>query len=645
MIIKRLTMCNFGVYAGVQTFAFTHTRPIVLISGMNGRGKTTFLEAILLALYGPNSIAWKENPAHGSYGQYLRSRISRQAGEQESFVELEFDMSPGQPDTYVVRRAWNGQGRRTAETITVTENGVDSPFLTQNWTMFIENLLPSALSSFYFFDGEKIAELALDNKNTQMKDAIRSMLGIQVLDRLKKDLDLSLRHTRERSGEKDSGTDVQALRRAKEAHEARLEELNQQIEAQNEKIWQQRERVSACRRQYEQKGGDAAQQRQALLQRRADLRAAGKQNREALLDLAAGALPLVLVEDLLQDVRRQAEEEHSSQVMGQALGRMEALLEGYAGDRAAAGQFMEYVKGCVPGREEEALYDLSPHGLVQLQSLLEKRLNQSRTEARALLKRKKELEEQLDETERYLSLDTNEKELNGLYAEIKEQEALQLRLEVELNALQQEKSAVYKEAAATTKEWNRAVAAYLQEAELQDEAERMEKYTALSIRLVEEYMTRLQRRKTGVLGETITQCYRKLANKKDMIHNIEMDAETLDLRYLDADGGLVAKDSLSAGEKQLMVIAILWALAICSRKKLPVIIDTPLARMDSLHRTALVTTYFPQASGQTIILSTDSEINRSYYALMREYVGDEFTLVFDEQTQSTTISKGYFQTP
>lgn len=645
MIIKRLTMCNFGVYAGVQTFAFTHTRPIVLISGMNGRGKTTFLEAILLALYGPNSIAWKENPAHGSYGQYLRSRISRQAGEQESFVELEFDMSPGQPDTYVVRRAWNGQGRRTAETITVTENGLDSPFLTQNWTMFIENLLPSALSSFYFFDGEKIAELALDNKNTQMKDAIRSMLGIQVLDRLKKDLDLSLRHTRERSGEKDSGTDVQALRRAKEAHEARLEELNQQIEAQNEKIWQQRERVSACRRQYEQKGGDAAQQRQALLQRRADLRAAGKQNREALLDLAAGALPLVLVEDLLQDVRRQAEEEHSSQVMGQALGRMEALLEGYAGDRAAAGQFMEYVKGCVPGREEEALYDLSPHGLVQLQSLLEKRLNQSRTGARALLKRKKELEEQLDETERCLSLDTNEKELNGLYAEIKEQEALQLRLEVELNALQQEKSAVYKEAAATTKEWNRAVAAYLQEAELQDEAERMEKYTALSIRLVEEYMTRLQRRKTGVLGETITQCYRKLANKKDMIHNIEMDAETLDLRYLDADGGLVAKDSLSAGEKQLMVIAILWALAICSRKKLPVIIDTPLARMDSLHRTALVTTYFPQASGQTIILSTDSEINRSYYALMREYVGDEFTLVFDEQTQSTTISKGYFQTP
>jgi hypothetical protein len=74
--------------------------------------------------------------------------------------------------------------------------------------------------------------------------------------------------------------------------------------------------------------------------------------------------------------------------MGQALDRMEALLDGYAGDRAAAGQFVEYVKGCFPGREEEALYGLSSHGLVQLQSLLEKRLNQSRTEVQAQLKRK-----------------------------------------------------------------------------------------------------------------------------------------------------------------------------------------------------------------------------------------------------------------
>jgi DNA sulfur modification protein DndD len=113
------------------------------------------------------------------------------------------------------------------------------------------------------------------------------------------------------------------------------------------------------------------------------------------------------------------------------------------------------------------------------------------------------------------------------------------------------------------------------------------------------------------------------------------------MRYISEEGKEVPKDSLSAGEQQLMVISILWALAICSKKKLPVIIDTPLSRLDSSHRTALIKTYFPNAGEQTIILSTDSEIDASYYKLMKENVGDEFTLKYDEKTNSTSIERGY----
>ena len=103
-----------------------------------------------------------------------------------------------------------------------------------------------------------------------------------------------------------------------------------------------------------------------------------------------------------------------------------------------------------------------------------------------------------------------------------------------------------------------------------------------------------------------------------------MDAETLDWKCLSTEGKEIPRESLSAGEKQLMVISILWALAICSKQKLPVIIDTPLSRLDSNHRKSLIQVYFPKASDQTIILSTDSEIDEKYYKLIivQYYIAD-----------------------
>ena len=91
-----------------------------------------------------------------------------------------------------------------------------------------------------------------------------------------------------------------------------------------------------------------------------------------------------------------------------------------------------------------------------------------------------------------------------------------------------------------------------------------------------------------------------------------------------------------------MVISLLWALAICSKKKLPVIIDTPLSRLDSSHRRALIKTYFPNASDQTIILSTDSEIDERYYEIMKPSIGDEFTLEYNDEEKKTSIRTGYF---
>lgn len=646
MIIKRLTLNNFGVYAGQNSFEFTSDKPIVLVGGMNGRGKTTFLEAILLALYGSNSIAYKESN-YSTYGKYLRSYINKSSWSQQASVELEFVMSESTGREYVINRKWDSLSRRTAETITVKENGQYSEFLTKNWAMFIENVLPSALSSFYFFDGEKIAELAVDDTNVQMKESIRSMLGISVLDVLKNDLGRVLRKSSKKTSHGRAGMDLEELRQKKEELEIALQKTNKDIEKITQDVAKKQNEIEELHHQYELKGGDVIEQRKALMQKRSDLLAEIDQNQALLIDASADALPLVLVKDLILDIKLQAEDEHNDLIMQQAMGQIEILLQEYSVHHTESyphnKAFVNFVKEMSEAAATEPLYGVSDHALFQLNSLIEEILTQVTSSTKQLLERKGALQKNLDEVESYLSLDINEKVLSELFTDIREQELELVQLNVELTSKQQERTTINGALMAVSSEFSKAVEAYLANEELLDDFDRMMRYSNIALHIAEEFTVELQKRKTGVLADTITACYKKLANKKNLIQKIVMDPRSLDIAYLDDLGKNVSKDSLSAGEKQLMVIAILWALAICSKKKLPVIIDTPLSRLDSMHRTSLVTTYFPQASEQTIILSTDSEIDHTYYNMMKESVGDEFTLSYSEETKSTTILKGYFQ--
>jgi DNA sulfur modification protein DndD len=102
-------------------------------------------------------------------------------------------------------------------------------------------------------------------------------------------------------------------------------------------------------------------------------------------------------------------------------------------------------------------------------------------------------------------------------------------------------------------------------------------------------------------------------------------------------------DRLSAGERQLLAVSLLWGLAKASRRPLPAIIDTPLGRLDSSHRRHLVERYFPHASHQVLLLSTDEEIGGEYLDAIRPSVGHSYLLEFNEAERSSTVKPGYFE--
>ena len=175
-----------------------------------------------------------------------------------------------------------------------------------------------------------------------------------------------------------------------------------------------------------------------------------------------------------------------------------------------------------------------------------------------------------------------------------------------------------------------------------DDNARIVKYAAMSIEVLREFKVRLQREKVAKLSSTATKCFRELVEKDSLVSEVKIDPTTLDVTILDLDGNELLKSQLSAGEQQMFAVAIVWALALTSGYKAPVIIDTPMARLDSSHRANFVTKYLPAASSQVMVLSTDEEVYGRYLDLVRDNVVDYYTLLYREEEQCTSIVHGYF---
>ncbi len=643
MIITKLTFHNFGVYAGNNVFEFESSKPVVLIGGMNGRGKTTFLEGVLLALYGANSFAYSESK-YSSYGQYLKAFVNTADGSLETYVELEFKLEKETDERYLIRRSWPGNGQRTRETIQVKKDGQDNTFLTDNWAMFIENILPSGLSSFFFFDGEKIAELAVENTNAQMKESIKTLLGISVLDLLDNDISRIVNRVGKRSNDQVHTKELKILRERKNQTEVALQIIDDRIAETSAQIEEARKKLEKAKVDYTSKGGDIVVQRQDLFTERTALVAKVEQGKETLIGVAASELPLLLVKDLLEDISVQAAKEHETKLLGYTVDKIHSMFETYSdgGDSNSVRDFISYVENKAAEESTEIVFDISDQSFYQLTLLLGNGLMNAQGNMLQNMATCQKGIAKIDEIDSYLSVDIDEKVLSKIYKKIKTLEQEIIEHEASLEIAQKQRTGLNGDVMRATSEYNRFVENMLSNLESDDDNGRILKYAHHATQALAEYKIRLQKKKIGTLAETMTKCYKQLANKKNLISRIDMDAVTLDFVYLNADNQIVPKESLSAGEKQLMVISLLWALAICSKKKLPVIIDTPLSRMDSVHRVALIKTYFPNASDQTIILSTDSEIDKHYYEIMKDTIGDEFTLVYDDELKCSKIKKGYF---
>lgn len=656
MILDSITLHNFGAYKNRQTIELrppSPDKPVVLFGGLNGGGKTTLLNALQLVLYGKQARCSNRNQF--SYEEYLRRSIHRNSGADEgAALELQFRRhEEGRLCVYQIHRSWRPTGKGIKETLEINRDGKPDKALEANWSERVHEFLPARLSQLFFFDGDRIEELADPEKSANLlKSAVHSLLKLDQVDRLSRDL-----HTLEKRKRI-------SVKPAKE--QAKLEGLQkdlEQLEAERTRHVEERasEQTTLDRFQgeersfmerFQEEGGELFERRSLLEQTHETKKQDLDNDEQQLREIATGALPLQLVGDLLAKVSQDARAENDADTAGRTgdmlAKRDQNLLTELASLKvpsATQKKISLFLDKDRENRAKKAAVNSYLELPQETQGILAKvpdLLTSDSTQASTLVEKISTLKEELLSLERQLASVPEKSSIEQL---IKEREAAKKNVHLQEAKLELRNEEIARHEKSIDAK-NREI---LSELEMVTEGDILDEEAKRILDHTKRVQTTLSKFRTSVLSHhvnrietSILESLSELLRKHSLLNSLKLDPETFELELRDKDDILVTADRLSMGERQLLAIAMLWGLARASDHALPAIIDTPLSRLDLDHKSHLVERYFPQASHQVILLSTNTEIDERYYQELKPFIGREYMIVFDDKTSTTSVEPGYF---
>ena len=658
MILDEIVLQDFGVYEGRQTIRLTPpetTRPIILIGGLNGGGKTTVLDALQLCLFGPHATV--SNRGSQSYQAYLSNCIHRGANVREAAIEIGFRrMIEGDEEQYRLRRAWTrGGGGACREKFEVVRNGTSEPLLAENWATQVEEYFPANIAHLFLFDGEQVEAYASRRDAAALiGSAIQNLLGLDIVDRLEKDLRVYERQKRSEKNDEPLDGAIAAMQDELHTVRKRIDSSRQErASLQTHQIDRVRRTLKETTHRYRRLGGDLYDRRESIGNRRAAAEETLKHGQSEIREFVASASPLLLVRNLLKSVgeRDRLEEEcRRARDLSDALEVRDRSAAEYLMDRSVDESAVDGLRKFLQRDREErrtlgrtkTILDLVPDVRADLYSLLREGLEDVAIVAERLLKlqegRRAEWEQARVEQENVPSADT-------IAEVVKEQRAL----EDELSKLEAEYAAIGSEIERQSREHerNRQAVSRLLEADTKRKAYREDRsrilhHSGMVRRTLESFRQGVIRRHVSRIETLVLECYQQLLRKSALVTRLSIDPDDFSITLMDRSGEALSPERLSAGERQLLAVALLWGLARASGRPLPTAIDTPLGRLDSGHRMHVVERYLPFASHQVLIFSTDEEIIGEYLERLAPWIGRTYLLAYDDSRGATRVVSGYF---
>ncbi|MGG3563169.1 DNA sulfur modification protein DndD [Neobacillus rhizosphaerae] len=651
MIINEIQLTNIGAYRGTNSFDFRTdaNKNVILIGGENGAGKTTLLNAIKLGLFGSYGYGYKsESAEYYKKVQSILNHNAKKTNENNFRIKLEFSLVDDfEKFDYILYRYWRYKNQNIKESLDIIANGKHlSEYEKELFQSKLKEVMPPQLLDLCLFDGEEIARIvSKDLLSNYLQNLSRIVFNLDLFEKLEDDLDQyssqSLDFEKMESLEKELFELNQREKDLKNKIASAIAK-HKELEIQRADLKDEYQRLKD---DFEKYGGLVKSEREAIVKDMNTIEFSRKQNIERIKDFVANLLPFYLSKNLLLETREQIQNEESMQLFKQldfklTEDKLSQILTTIGSDNEASGQLLRdhLLNLMKPEKEIYQIHGASFSENSLIENIYLKVSSNANEECQNLIQENKDKLVEHQNLRSKLSLNDTTNEFSDMLEQMENIQQSILKLDQEIQ-----------EHETQLREWKADVEAIIAatakiQSTLKDSTKTKSSFLESQkiITLSRRYRELQLKKKLQQVQIEASSMLKRIFRKHNYVSSILIDHESYDVILLDANKDHIEKSTLSAGEKELLLISIIWAIFQCSGRKVPFIFDTLLGRLDKTHKAAVLTEFIPNCGRQAIILSTDSEIDKQHYGLLEHTIAKEYMLEFNVKKQETQIINRYF---
>lgn len=640
MKILKIKLNNIGPYKGednVFDLGVSKGKNIVLIGGKNGAGKTTLLNSIKIGLFG--TYAYGLKTVSNMYFNSLKNLFNYVESKKKLSnyeISIEFSLIENYIENkYTFSRSWKKVGEDISEILRVKKNDV---YLLDDEAEQIQTkmkeIMPPSVIDTMLFDGEKIAQIIDDNAiSDYLREIIYVNFNLNIFDKMEDDINFYI--AKEKSRNSFNADEINLLEYKNKYNEnlKNLKNLRDVQDRYNKTLEENKFKLKGLIKKFDNYGGLTDKDRFAMRSSLEILENARKENLAKIKEFLEDDIVFYLNKDRIIRIKESIDKE-----------RPLILLEyvdeigKFLGESSIKG-----IKSKLNGMLDDNLeikYNATPK-LNELVDIVLKRIEDTpETTIQYILKNSRE---DLNNTKVYKKIignneNDNSVDLRELLKEIKD-------MKIEIEDIKEKVKNVEKDIKRAEMEVNTSLIE-LETVEKKIDSERKEEnsfYIARKLLSVSnEYKEKQVKDYLLKISDLSVKKFDEINKKENYISKMVINPENYNITLFDNNG--IEKDitMLSAGEKQLLISAIVWSIFKLSDRNNMFTFDTPLARLDKGNRELFVEKILCTISDQVLILSTDEEIVGNLYKIVSKNISKKYILENNDKEGKTEVKEDYF---